>query len=252
MNAQLFNLFVFGSSHRKYGHHAIEWKKYSLSSTPLVEAMVAMQEIVPSFRDHYKLDKVNFICLTDGEANSSISHFYDEYKADLDDSRNYSLGNSRHEWIFDDPKTRRQWNVHSNGSFRRYNGEEEYRWLVRLLKHRYGINTIGIFLDSGHKGIQRGTLEKYLGWYNYNREAHKRARKQCRLEGFATIQTAGYDEYYLIPMGSQQIEDDTSLPLEDGEASDMNKGKLRTIFAKNQKRKFGNRILANRIMDLIA
>jgi len=252
LNAQLFNLFVYGTVHRRYGHHTIEWKKYGLSSTPLVEAMVAMQHIVPDFRDHYKLDKVNFICLTDGEANSSIGSFYNEFNVDIDDKRDYTLGNSRHDWIFEDPQTRKQWNVHKNGNWRHYNGEEEYRWLVQLLKHRYGINTIGIFLDSGNRGLSRSNLEKYLGWYSYNRDAHKKARQQCRAEGFATIETAGYDEYYMIPMGSQEIEDDTSLPLKDGEASEMSKGKLRSLFTKNQKRKFGNRILANRIMDLIA
>jgi len=198
------------------------------------------------------LDKVNFICLTDGEANTCISAFYDEYKENIDDRKHcYSFANRRADWIFDDPMTRKQWNIHHNSHYRMYNGEEEYRWLVRLLKHRYGINTIGIFLDSGNRGLTRGTLEKYLGWYSYNRDAHKKARLEARKEGFATVRTAGYDEYYLIPMGSQVIVDDTSLPLEDGEASDMSKSKLRSIFTKNQKQKFGNRILANRIMDLI-
>jgi hypothetical protein len=252
LNAQLFNLYTYGSVHRHFGHHAIEWGKYSLSSTPLVEAMVAMQHIVPNFRDHYKLDKVNFICLTDGDPNSSINAFYNEFKEDLDDTRCWTTASTKSDWIFDDPQTRRQWNVHKNASWRQYNGEEEYRWLVRLLKHRYGINTIGIFLDSGNRGLSRNALEKYLGWYSYNKEDHKKARLQCRKEGFATIQTAGYDEYYMVPMGSQEIVDDTSLPLEDGEAFDMTKGKLKSIFSKNQKRKFGNRILANRIMDLIA
>jgi hypothetical protein len=252
LNQMLFNLYVFATSHRRYGHNAMAWGKYGLSSTPLVQAMVAMQHIVPSFRDHYKLDKVNFICLTDGEANTCISAFYDEYKENIDDRKHcYSFANRRADWIFDDPMTRKQWNIHHNSHYRMYNGEEEYRWLVRLLKHRYGINTIGIFLDSGNRGLTRGTLEKYLGWYSYNRDAHKKARLEARKEGFATVRTAGYDEYYLIPMGSQVIVDDTSLPLEDGEASDMSKSKLRSIFTKNQKQKFGNRILANRIMDLI-
>ena len=32
----------------------------------------------------------------------------------------------------------------------------------------------------------------------------------------------------------------------------MKKGQLKTLFAKNQKKKFGNRIMVNRMMDLIA
>ena len=67
------------------------------------------------------------------------------------------------------------------------------------------------------------SLKKYLGWYSFNREAHKAARKQCRTEGFATVKTAGYDEYYLVPTGSIQISDETGLPIDDGAAADMKK-----------------------------
>jgi hypothetical protein len=45
-----------------------------------------------------------------------------------------------------------------------------------------------------------------------------------------------------------KISDDTSLP---EDAKGISKGKLKTIFAKNQKNKFGNRVLANRMMDLL-
>ena len=54
-----------------------------------------------------------------------------------------------------------------------------------------------------------------------------------------------------MPTGKIEIQDDYGLPLEDGEASDMSKGKLKNIFAKNQKSKFGNRVMVNRMVDLI-
>lgn len=130
--------------------------------------------------------------------------------------------------------------------------DEQAVFLAKILKERYGINTMGIYLDSSSKSLGRHLLDKYLGWYNYNKDDHKKARKECRETGFATITTAGYDEYYLIPTGNINIDTDTSLPIEDGAGADMTKGRLRTLFAKNQKRKFGNRVLANRMLDLIA
>ena len=78
-------------------------------------------------------------------------------------------------------------------------GDEQAVFLAKILKERYGINTMGIYLDSSSRSLGRHLLDKYLGWYSYNKEDHKKARQECRETGFATITTAGYDEYYLIP-----------------------------------------------------
>ena len=43
--------------------------RYDLGSTPLVEALVGMQDIIPWFKRSNKLDIVNLITLTDGESN---------------------------------------------------------------------------------------------------------------------------------------------------------------------------------------
>ncbi len=256
LNIQALNLFSIGYSY-DIGGRILELKQFELGSTPLVQALVCMQEIIPNFRDHHKLDKVNFICLTDGEANSSFTSVKNAHDPDLEKPAHRCVtpipSSGRADVLFDDPKSRKTYHVNNvrKNAWRIYDGEEQCLFLLNLLKDRYDINTIGIFLDSG-RTIGRGQLEKYLGWYSFNREAHKAARKQCRSDGFATVKTAGYDEYYLVPMGSIQISNETGLPLDDGEAADMKKGQLKTLFAKNQKKKFGNRIMVNRMMDLIA
>lgn len=256
LNAQALNLFSIGHTYG-IGGRILSLKQYELGSTPLVQALVCMQEIIPNFRNYHKLDKVNFICLTDGEANSSFTSVKNEHDPDLEKPAHRCVtpipSSGRADVIFDDPKSRKTYHVNNvrQNTWRIYDGEEQTLFLLNLLKDRYDINTIGIFLDSG-KSIDRHQLEKYLGWYSFNRAAHKAARKQCRTEGFATVKTAGYDEYYLVPTGSIKISDETGLPIDDGAAADMKKGQLRTMFAKNQKKKFGNRIMVNRMMDLIA
>ena len=55
-----------------------------------------------------------------------------------------------------------------------------------------------------------------------------------------------------MPVANMTISDQDGLPHEDGSLHDMKVGKLKSIFAKNQKQKFGNRIMVNRIMDLIS
>ena len=152
--------------------------------------------------------------------------------------------------MYQDPATRKTYNItKSRKPIIRYYGdwaEKQVQFLLKLMKDKYGINTIGIFLVAG-KTVNRSVLEKYLGWVSSNRNAHTRARKQVRTEGFAAVTSAGYDEYYIIPTGRNQLTDEGL-----GEvAEDISKSKLRKLFATSQKGKTGNRYLANRMMDLI-
>ena len=152
--------------------------------------------------------------------------------------------------LYQDPQTRKTYNItKSKRPMNRYYGdwgEKQVQFLLTLLKDKYGINTIGIFLTEG-KLVRRNILEKYLGWYSYNRPAHQRARKQVRQEGFAVVKSAGFDEYYVIPTGRNQLSDDGMGDVE----ADISKAQLRKLFATSQKGKTGNRYLANRMMDLI-
>ncbi len=255
LNQSMFNMFYIGYRYSmRYGRN-LSLKQFELGSTPLVEAMCAMQEIIPNFRNYHKLDKVNFICLTDGEANSSFDSVHNAYDAEMDSEkhRGWTRIPNRAQVLFDDPKTRKTYDVNqlSDSVLRwHYGGANQVVFLLRVLKDRNDINTIGIFLTS-ERGLPRGLLEQYFGWFSLNRSKHKAARKECKVNGFATVRNAGYDEYYLVPTGSVQI-DDSGIPLESGEGENLSKGKLKSIFVKSQKRKFGNRILVNQMMDLIA
>ena len=255
LNQSIFNMFYIGYRYGLPYSRQMELFQYSLGSTPLVEAMTAMQEIIPNFRNYHKLDKVNFICLTDGEANSSFDSVLNEYEDELDSTKHkgYNRIPNSAQVLFDDPRTRKTYDVNqSRDAVLRwhYSGANQLVFLLQVLKDRNDINTIGIFL-SAERGLPRQLLENYLGWFSLNRDKHKAARKEVKDNGFATIRNAGYDEYYLMPTGSVQI-DDSGIPLEDGEGENLTKGKLKTIFVKSQKKKFGNRVLVNRMMDLIA
>ena len=48
--------------------------RMSLSGTPLNEAFVALHQILPKFQQENKLQKVQCIVLTDGEANHLCRH----------------------------------------------------------------------------------------------------------------------------------------------------------------------------------
>ena len=56
------------------------------------------------------------------------------------------------------------------------------------------------------------------------------------------------DRFYIVPSGNMQIDDGRIGDVPD----DITKGKLKNLFLKAQKSKVGSRVLAERLMTLIA
>ena len=220
-------------------------REFSLSSTPLVEALITMQTVIPNFIKAYKLHRTNFIVLTDGDANTGADRVY------KGDEEHYAAGRFDGygvQGIYESPITRKSYRLDKICKYYSYKYDRQVNLLIRLLRDDYNVNTIGIFLDNESRGksVKRKHIEKYLGWHNYNREAHAKVRLGVKKNGFATIkELAGYNEYYIVPTGSTIIEDGRIGEVD----ADITKGKLKTLFAKAQKGKFGSRILADKMMN---
>jgi len=220
-------------------------REFSLSSTPLVEALITMQTVIPNFIKAYKLHRTNFIVLTDGDANTGGDRVWGG------DESHYAAGRFDGygvQGIYESPITRKQYRLDKICKYYTYKYDRQVNLLIRLLREDHNVNTIGIFLDNESRGksVKRKHIEKYLGWFNYNKDAHIKVRQGVKKEGFATIKDlAGYNEYYIVPTGSTIIEDGRLGDID----ADISKGKLKTLFAKAQKGKFGSRILADKMMN---
>jgi len=224
-----------------------ELHEYSLSSTPLVEGLLAMVDIIPLFQKTYKLHKTNLMVLTDGDANTGWDSVMRYNESGLHSGRMDGYGMQA---VYQDPFTRKTYNLKDMSKYWTYKYQRQVIFLLRILRDRYGINTIGIFLDtSSHgKSVKRKLLEAHLGWYSMNKEAHMKVRQGVKKDGFATIiDSAGYNEYYIVPAGTMGIHDAGILGVDEN----TTKGKLKTAFMKSQKNKFGSRILADRMLTLI-
>jgi hypothetical protein len=224
-----------------------ELHEYSLSSTPLVEGLMAMIDIIPLFQRTYKLHKTNLMVLTDGDANTGWDGVLRYNDAGLFAGRMDGYGMQS---IYQDPVTRKTYNLKDMTKYWTYKYQRQVVFLLRILRDRYGINTIGIFLDASSNGktVKRKLLETHLGWYSMNKPAHAKVRQGVKKDGFATIiDSAGYNEYYIVPCGSMAIRDTGILGVDEN----TTKSKLKTAFMKSQKNKFGSRILADRMLTLI-
>jgi len=220
-------------------------QEFNLSSTPLVEGLITMQTIIPNFIKAYKLHRCNFIVLTDGDANTGGDRVH------MGDGAHHASGcfdGYGVQGIYESPITRKQYRLDKMCKFYSYKYDRQVNLLIRLLRDDYNVNTIGIFLDNESRGktVKRRHIEKYLGWHNFNKEAHAKVRAGVKKDGFATIkELAGYNEYYIIPTGSTIIEDGRIGDVDE----DITKGKLKSLFAKAQKGRFGSRILADKMMS---
>ena len=224
-----------------------ELHEYSLSSTPLVEGLLAMIDIIPLFQKTYKLHKTNLMVLTDGDANTGWEGVMRYNEAGLHSGRMDGYGMQA---VYNDPYTRKTYHMKDMTKYWTYKYQKQVIFLLRVMRDRYGINTIGIFLDSSSHGksVKRKLLESHLGWYSMNKEAHMKVRQGVKKDGFATIKdTSGYNEYYIVPCGSMNISDAGIMGVDEN----TTKGKLKTAFMKSQKNKFGSRILADRMLSLI-
>ena len=230
------------------------WRRLGLGSTPTVEALIGMQQVIPNFKRANKLDKVNLICLTDGDPNSKFDSYYNGTNEEGKQIRYGRLSfRLADHVIFDDPISRKKYDLihimkkdQGSGNWRDTQ-ETQVVFLLDLLKDRYGVNCIGIFLNSGNT-VARRMLEKYVGWFSYNKETHQKIRQGLRKDGFATIHNAGWDEYYIMPTGKmkmQNLNDDFEID------SNATVGKIKTAFTKSLNKKFGSRVLVDRMMNWI-
>jgi len=222
---------------------------YALGATPLVEALVGMQSIVPWFKQSNKLDVVNMITLTDGGGNS---YFDNVYTGETNNPRSGKLTGYGVKPVYVDPITRRQYNIEKmgfgKGVYSRM-AEKQTAFLYTLLKDRYGINNIGIYLDGMAKNtVSRKTLEEFLGWYRNNVTKYQKVRARAKKDGFCTLKIQGFDEYYIIPAG--RIGMDVVNPME-SVTEGMKKNQIKTAFKKSLKQKFGSRIFVDKMMNLI-
>ena len=235
-------MFRYGWGHE---YRFEKWGNYDLGSTPTLPALVAMNKVIPAFRKHYKLDICNLIVLTDGEGNNSFGSINDieGYEGNVSDNVDCRL---------EDPVTKKQYRLkdygHRNSKYIEKTLLQE-RAVLALLKDRYNVNIIGLYLDghSNGKTVRQSTLEMFLGWRYYNKEKFIKVRKELRQNGMASLPWTCYDEFYIVPVGKLR---DTSGDLDiDGT---MTVGKIKNAFKKNQNAKFGNKILVNRMMDVMA
>ena len=208
--------------------------RMGLSGTPLNEAFVTLHQILPKFQRENKLQKVQCIVLTDGEANHLARHV--EVQRRWEDKphmgrRQLTGGNT----FLRDRKTGNTYQV-------------PYGWhgfsdmmLQNLRDNFLSVNFVGIRVLEGRDASHFMKL-----YYDqYSKEYYKIQNDWKKLRSF-TIKTSGYHAYFA--MSAASLSQDAEFDVDEG----ATKAKIKSAFIKSLKTKKLNKKVLGEFISLVA
>ena len=203
-----------------------------LSGTPLNEAVVMMNYIIPEFKKQNDLQKVNLCILSDGESCQASygRKYYDEYK-DVSYVRprrfDYNV-------VLRDRQTGRIYAPASGW------GQTTNMFIKQLRDRNSGVNVLG-FRIMGGSGLS-GFVSSYADIAHYDK-----VQKQWKKEKSAIIPfPKSYTALYVI--NNNSIESDVEFDVESG----AKKGEISKAFKKMLKSKSTNKKLLNSFVEYVA
>jgi hypothetical protein len=225
LEKQLLNVWRIVFNMKSWTNYEIP-AGYGLSGTPLNEALVCLNQIIPQFQKNYDLQKVQCVILTDGEANhlSYCKPWHSERYGEKEGTANLTRGHS----YLRNRKTGHTYKI----------GDYFYQFtelLLSDLKESFPYtNFIGIRL-AGVRDIN-SMVRRYTG---------EDSVKSVRKDKFFSLKTSGYDSYFL--MVDQSLSNDVEFEVEEG----ATKAKIKSAFAKNLKSKALNKKVLSQFMELV-
>src|SRR6056300_1270546 len=212
-------------------------REFWLGTTPLNEALVVMNKIVPMFKHKYNIEKMTFITLTDGGANSN----YGTEKV-VNNEKGLSVA-----------KTTGGTPVITIGKKQYTTDNNIYGQLttilLNVLKDQYNINTIGFYVV---KRLNRmWELEAMIGKYKDWTDKHSKLealKKRFSKDKVADVIKPGYNRYFLLNGKTMAVENTDLSAVNDG----MKAGKIKQLFSKSMKGRIVSRSLLNKFIEEVA
>ena len=209
---------------------------YYLGSTPLNQAIVALNEMIPIFKNKNKIEKMSVITLTDGGANWCFgSTMGDDGKSNIQHGSTPVIKVGKKSYTTKD-----------NDRF--YRSGEYTGLLLDIIRQRHGVSTIGFFVT---KKLRTWDMDNYIGDYkDYQDKELKRAKIKSSMtkNRFAQVPQTGYSKYFLLN-GKKMVVENTNL---DGINDTMKAGGIAKLFKKSMKGRITSRILLNQFIQEVA
>ena len=232
---QMINIWRIAKSFSNfYGSPYSVPNRLSLSGTPLNEAFVSLHQILPQFQKKNKLQKVQCIVLTDGEAGHLTSHVEIKNRWDpksfmgvrqlpggITFLRDRKTGNTY--------KVPYEWNKFSD-------------MMLKNLRDNFPtVNFIGI------RVLENRDASTFLkGFYTLNSDEYPKLLNEWRKNRSFNIKNSGYHAYF--GLSSSALSQDSDFEVDDG----ATKAKIKSAFIKSLKTKKLNKKVLGEFITLVA
>ena len=239
-DSQLLNIWrVISAFQRDYYSVYTYPHKLSLSGTPLNESLIALHQILPKFQKENKVQKVQCVVLTDGEANHLA------YRKTVNRSFRYLDGED------EDYLGCRNLNPHTSFLRDRKCGKV-YKFgygyhtftdaLLTNLKDKFPtVNFIGMRLLPNRDEMRFAKL--YHGEYD---KEYNIIQKDWKKQKSFIIKNSGYDAYF--GLSASNLADDAEFEVQE----DATKAQIKRAFAKSLKVKKLNKKVLGEFVSLVA
>ena len=208
---------------------------YGLGGTPLAEAIYCAKTIVAQMRAQEKVQKVNVVCLTDGEANPMNYTAESEHFEEL---RQRNICSGSQVFVLRDKAT---------GYQKRLNGSPYLttKEIVSYMRSITDYNWIGIRLCS------KSELNRVVRNFTENYEDVQKYDKQWRKEKFISIKDdAGFTEAFFMPDRTNGSDSDELEIKQKG--VEATRAELNRAFKKHMSSKMQNKTILNKFIEQIA
>jgi hypothetical protein len=232
---QLLNIwrlaYCFGRTYQSPYTYPI---RLNLSGTPLNEALISLHQILPKFQKENKLQKVQCIVLTDGEANQLVYHkeVHRHYQKEPVLGTGYV---HPHNTLLRDRKLGTTYKVDDG-----YHGFTDT--LLKNLKDKFSsMNFIGI------RVLESRNAQRFIGLYHsqLDKQYEKIQSDWKKLRSF-TITNSGYDAYFGI--SATALSQDSEFEV----AECATKSQIKLAFVKSLKTKKLNKKVLGEFISLVA
>ena len=223
--------YCFG---RTYSSPYTYSNRLALSGTPLNEALISLHQILPKFQKENKLQKVQCIVLTDGEANQLVHHKEVQRRWDKEPYIGTGYVNPMSTFIRD-RKLGTTYQI-------KYGYHEFTDVLLRNLKDKFSsMNFIGI------RVLESRNFSRFVQMYHsqLDKQYEKIQSDWKKLKSF-TITKSGYDAYF--GLSSSALSQDTEFEVHEC----ATKAQIKSAFAKSLKTKKLNKRVLGEFISLVA
>jgi len=209
-------------------------REFNLGNTPLNEALIYLNKLVPMFKKKYGIEIMTLITLTDGGANGIRGRVKgsegDEYGSDWHKTKVYNIG-----------KKRLQQPAHTDG-------ENLTAMLLNHIKSEHNVNVIGFFLL---KRIRKWDLERMCVGKTYidREKEYNQMRKQMTKEKAVAVDKPGYNKYFILNGKTMDVK---NFSMADATVKKGTSSELKRIFAGSMKDRITSRVVLNKFIQEVA